>query len=241
MFKILYKFKLVLIFFVAIITILFFILSLFHFPIIQKFPQFITSDNFTSVLLEVIATLLLASIALTQLEKIENTNSADFIHKLKNDFFKGETRNLITLIDLDALKFVENDNMQYFEIIEEKLKDFPEEIVNQLTQKKFYTPYEIDDLLLGHFEDVGLFEQKGILDIEMVYEEFEWYIRTAFENCEIKKYIEYSRKDGKDKDVYDKFEYIYYKCKSFGKCKMEKRSKIFWKIKWWIKEKLKLD
>jgi hypothetical protein len=86
-----------------------------------------------------------------------------------------------------------------------------------------------------------LFEQKRILDIEMVYEEFSWYIETAYENCEIKQYIEYSRKDDKDKDVYDKFEYIYYKCKSFGKCKLENKSKFIWKLKWWIKEILKID
>jgi len=168
--------------------------------------------------------LLAVWIAWKELDEIKNTNSADFIHRLKkNDFFNEKTRNLITIIDLDALKFVENDNMQYFEIIEEKLKDFPGEIVNQLTQKKFYTIYEIDDLLLGHFEDIGLLEQKGILDTEMVYEEFSWYIETVYENCEIKKYIEWSRKDKEDEGIYDKLEYIYYKCKSFGKCKREKK------------------
>jgi hypothetical protein len=241
--KILYKFlKITFIFFIAI-AILFFILCLFHFPIIQKFQQFIISDDFTSVLFQVIATLLFASIALTQLEDIENTNSADFIHKLKNDFFEEKTRILLTLIDLKAIKFIDNGNTAYFEVIEDapRLKDLPDDIKRNLTEKKFYTLHEIDDFLLGHFEDIGLFEQKRILDIEMVYEEFSWYIETAYENCEIKQYIEYSRKDDKDKDVYDKFEYIYYKCKSFGKCKLGSKSKFIWKLKWWIKGILKID
>jgi hypothetical protein len=185
--------------------------------------------------------LLTAWIAWKELDEIKNTNSADFIHRLKNDFFKEETRNLITLIDLDSLKFIEDDDIPYFEVVEEKLENFPEDIKNQLSEKKFYTAYEIDDLLLGHFEDIGLLEQKGVLDIEMVYEEFSWYIETTYDNCEIKKYIKYSRKDGENEDIYDKSEYLYYKCKSFGKNKRENRSKVFWKIKWWIKEILKLD
>jgi hypothetical protein len=184
--------------------------------------------------------LLTTWIAWKELDEIKNTNSADFIYKLKNDFFKEDTRNLITLIDLDALKFIENGDMPYFEVVKEKLENFPEDIMDRLTQKKFYAAYEIDDFLLGHFEDVGLLEQKGVLDIEMVYEEFSWYIETTYENCEIKKYIEYSRRDEEDKDIYDKLEYIYYKCKSFGKSKIEIRSKVLWKIKWWIKERLKL-
>jgi hypothetical protein len=183
--------------------------------------------------------LLTAWIAWKELGEIKNTNSANFIHKLKGDFFKEETRNLITLISLDAIKFTERNGESYFEVDDEKLKNIPDEVKKNLTKKKLYTPYEVDDLLLGHFEDIGLFERKGILDIEMVYEEFEWYIRTVFENSEVNKYIQSERKD--ESDVYDKFEYIYNKCKSFGKNKMEKNSVLVWKTKWWIKEKLKLD
>jgi len=185
--------------------------------------------------------LLTAWIAWKELDEIKNTNSADFIHRLKNDFFKEKTRNLITLIDLDALKFVKNDDNPYFEVVEEKLKNFPEDIRKQLTEKKFYSSYEVDDLLLGHFEDVGLLEQKGVLDIEMVYEMFSWYVETIYENCEIQRYIKHLKRIQNGKDIYDKLDYIYNKCKSFGKCKRENRSKILWKIKWWIREKLKLD
>jgi len=180
-------------------------------------------------------------IAWEELEAIKNTNSADFIHKLKNDFFKENTRILITLIDLEAIKFVKNENIVYFEVIEEnpKLNSLPNDIRKQLTEKKFYTVHEIDDFLLGHFEDIGLFEQKGILDIEMVYEEFGWFIEIVFENCEIKKYIKYEREV--DEDIYDKFEYIYHKSKSFGKCKLKNKNKFIWKLKWWIIRRLNIN
>jgi hypothetical protein len=49
---------------------------------------------------------------------------------------------------------------------------------------------ELDDFLLGHFEDIGLFEEKGLIDTEMVYEEFSYYIFEVFENPEIKKYLD---------------------------------------------------
>ena len=178
-------------------------------------------DGLLSGFIVASVTLLLVRIAWKELDKMVNINSADFIYRLKNDFFTEETRNLITLIDLDAIRFVNNNGIVYFEVIEKKLKDFPEEIIRLLTQKKFYSPYEIDDLLLGHFEDIGLFVQKGVVDIEMAYKEFDWYVKTTYENDEIQKYITHLR-EFEGGDIYDKFEYLYQEFKKLGKLKREK-------------------
>jgi hypothetical protein len=180
---------------------------------------FILNSGFrdTSLLIGLMTTnaeLLIAYVAWIQLNKITNVNSAEFIYKLKKDFFTKEARNLMTLIELDALKYVNDEKLPYFIVLEERIAELPEEIKKELLNKRFYTVYEIDDILLGHFEDIGIFEQSGILDIKMIYEEFSWYIETVYKNCEIQRYIEHERAN--DKEIYNKFEYIYHKCKKLN-------------------------
>ena len=47
----------------------------------------------------------------------------------------------------------------------------------------------MDDYVLGHFEDIGLFWEKGILDIDLIYEEFADYIETVYESKIFKEYL----------------------------------------------------
>lgn len=198
------------------------------------------------------ATLLLFIIAWIQLGKISKTGSADFIHRFKEDFFRPETRRLIMLIDQDCIKF-KDDDLAGFEVIEDPIleqkgrKD-PKNVLRAwkifkslLTRKTpssdktYYTGYELDDLVLGHFEDLGIFEKRGIIKIDMIYEEFGWYIEAVRDNCEIDKYIKSQRAgEPADKDIYDQFDYIYEKSKSFGQAKIHKKSIFLWKIKWWF-------
>jgi hypothetical protein len=80
--------------------------------------------------------------------------------------------------------------------------------------------YELDDLLLGHFEDLGILYENKILDIHMIYEEFDWYIITCWENDDINEYIKYQReKEGWD--IYKRFENIYQKSKLHGITKQD--------------------
>jgi hypothetical protein len=117
----------------------------------------------------------------------------------------------MTLIQLDALKYVNDEKLPYFIVLEERIAELPEEIKKELLNKRFYTVYEIDDILLGHFEDIGIFEQSGILDNKMIYEEFAWYIETIYKNREIQRYIEHERAN--DIEINNRLKYIYYKSK----------------------------
>ena len=170
--------------------------------------------------------------AIEQLDAINKTASADFLMKLKNDFFTKEARILINLLDLDCIKFVKNDDLtdSFFEVDESKINNskLPTEHKKDLLAKKHYTLYEIDDFLLGHFEDVGILVNKGIIDVDVAYEEFFWYASTAWENCEINKYIREQRKDGLD--TYDKFEEIYKEFETYRKkkLKLENNQCRFW-------------
>jgi len=181
---------------------------------------------------------LLSWIAWKELESMNNTTNADFIHKLKNDFFTSRTRKLFILVDLKAVKFItKNDDIIYFEVEEEKIKNQPERIKKRLQSKKIYSSYDVDDILLGPLEDIGLFLRKKIIKIEMTYPEFGYYVMRVYENEEIKKYIEYLRKEEENRDAYENLEFLYNECKKFESCKSCKKSKLIFKLKCLGKQK----
>ena len=131
----------------------------------------------------VIATLFLAWVGWRQLVSINKTSKADFIHKFKKDFFREKTTILIILFDNELLEY-ERDK-SYFKFEEDNMRKSlkGEDFKNSLIQafgyfKTAFNCYEIDDLLLGHFEDLGLFERHGMIDIDMVYELYDWYNET---------------------------------------------------------------
>ncbi|MGC8494254.1 MAG: hypothetical protein ACP5SH_21220 [Syntrophobacteraceae bacterium] len=180
----------------------------------------------------------LVFVAWEELGNLGKTSSADFIHRLKADFFQPQTRTVTALLECDALEFKANsegqsDPFPYFEIKESVIEetDLPEPIKKSLTDKKYYSCWEIDELILGHFEDIGMFEQRGILDFQMVYDEFSWYLEIAWNNDQIRKYINRARDEYKAKRIenafYYYFQYIAIKCNEYedlypGFC-----------LKWW--------
>jgi hypothetical protein len=168
-------------------------------------------------------------VAWEQLGNLGKTTSADFIHKLDNDFFTPKTKRLMSLIDCGALEFKANDEsglsdgekpQPYFEVNEEKLDKarLPEELKKDLYVKKYYSAWDIDDLLIGFFENIGMLEEKGIIDFQLVFDEFSWYIETVWESEDIKEYIRYLRRlpewktDRIDAVLFNQFQYIAVKC-----------------------------
>ena len=89
-----------------------------------------------------------------------------------------------------------------------------------LGRKKYYSVWEVDDLLLGLFENIGMLEQRGIVDFQSVYDVFGWYIETAWKDEHIKEYIKYQRDEEKadriDQAFYSKFQHIATKCLEYG-------------------------
>ncbi len=140
-------------------------------------------------------------VAWSQLKASNAIATADFALRFKSDFFKKETREIMMLLTENLLQFETEGDFAYF-----KITPFDFET------KAMYSVYEVDDFLLAHLEDLGMFEEKGILDIDYIYEGFSWFIVAAFENEQIKKYIEWSRSDGED--IYEKLECIYHKVKA---------------------------
>ena len=143
------------------------------------------------------------------MDAIYKTTSATLLIDFKNNFFTPDNREIFALIDDERISF----DGEGFRISD---------------SEKRLSPYEIDDFL-GHFDDLGTLEQAGFIELPLIYELFSYYIESSWENEEIQKYIGTQRepKDGKDIywDVYDKFEYIYNECLSYGKRKKDQKKR----------------
>src|ERR1017187_7444175 len=62
-----------------------------------------------------VITIILVLVAWVQLRDLARTSRADFIFRLKNDFFTAEARRLLFLVEEDLLRF-EDDKIPYFSI-----------------------------------------------------------------------------------------------------------------------------
>jgi hypothetical protein len=192
----------------------------------------------------VLATLVLVWIAKKQLGGLSKTAKADFNKKFNDDFFNDTTRKIVMLFDYDALRFM-NVEIKYGEY--KTTKSFPyflinEDVINQLKispeelkllhDKKLFTGFEIDDFLLGYFEDIGLFEKKKLIDISDVYNDFDWYLNIIWNNEEIKKYVwSQIELENDGNDIYEYTKYIYEKCSSYRDAKLDGRVMWWWKFK----------
>lgn len=177
-----------------------------------------------------VATVWLVYVALKELGDGNRTSRADFIRRFCDLFFREETRDLIMLLDNKALSFRQG-KFPYFEIIENAVKQWPimESKKKALLERKLYSEYEVDDWLLGQFEDLAAFEKSGLLDIEEIYNDFSWYIEVAWDNREIQAYIKDQRKEEDSKDAYEYFEELAGKLTAYGKKK--RRSGMWWQFR----------
>lgn len=194
-----------------------------------------------------IATILLWLVALQELAYSNKIAKTDFAHRFTLEFNREETRDLVMLFNHNALKFKiknievkENDSNSdnislYFEIQKDILTKL---VVSEKKKKEFhaksiYTAFEVDDFMLGYFEEMAALEKRGMLTIEVIYDNFDFYFDFIWNNEEIKKYIMYERENEKDgEDIYEDFEYIVDKCDSYGKAKLAKKWIWLWKVKW---------
>ena len=166
-----------------------------------------------------IATLLILWLAWVQLRAMNKTSKASFANDFTKDFFNPKTRLLTMLFNYELLKFrtqetgkhkESNKEYAYFELDRETLsKAIKIDDEDKKELKNIYSAFEIDDALLGFFEDIGNYVEKELLDDKMVYDSFDWYIGEIGSNEEVIKYINWQRSDGGD--IYSGFEGIYRK------------------------------
>ena len=200
----------------------------------------------------VIVTFILLLVAYFQLSNIKKTARAEYIKRLNDSFFTEETRNLMVLlfnsaIELSTLPIMDEegktkiDELPYFKIKEfvlEQLKNSG--LISFADWRKGYNAFEIDDLLIGHLDDVGRFEKNGLLDIHTAYSTFGYYVlelvgENEEEKTEVRKYLN----DQECQGNYDDLEYIYEEFVSYknvkNKCWCKRR---LWSIRHSLKKYL---
>jgi hypothetical protein len=160
-------------------------------------------------LLTALATIVLAYIAWKQIGDLKKTAKADFLHKLKEGFFTKEARDIVILLELDALLFeseLKHKDFAVFKVnVPAKLKEYLKDSID--FDRQYYTTQEMDDFILGHLEDAGLLLKNKTIDIKDADQQFQYYTQLIFENKEIQKYIQWARKD--DNDIYSNLQYIF--------------------------------
>lgn len=154
-----------------------------------------------------LSTLILVIVGLFQLRSIRKTSNADFIHRLRDDFFTDKARYFIELIDKKLITFSIKSNEPKFLKIDEINSEPYDEI----------SVYEIDDFILGPLEDVATYEYEGIIKLGMIYSIFSWYIEIVWKNESIQEYIKWQRKQKNCEDINLGLERLYNKCIRYKK------------------------
>lgn len=154
-------------------------------------------------------------LAFQQLRSIRRTSGADFTKRFADSFFTVETRLLLTLLMNSALEFEVRDICEGGK----KVGEFPffkikRNVVSQLEgiielnkTKAGYSAFEVDDLLLGHFDDMGWFVKCGLVDFRMADQMMGYYIAEVFDAPAIQHYLDY------EKGAFPDFQAIAGRCK----------------------------
>jgi hypothetical protein len=161
-----------------------------------------------------IVTGVVASFAAYQLRSILRTSRADFTKRFIDSFFVEDSRTLFTLLLNSALEFA----VRKIEVGGDEIDELPylrikKEIADQLTgivpfnpDKTGYSAFEVDDFLLGHFEDVGWYVQQKLMNLKSADQSFGYYVIATVEHSEMGKFLDHQR----SKEFgYDDLEWLY--------------------------------
>jgi hypothetical protein len=169
-----------------------------------------------------ISALIIVLLGCVQLKNFNNSKKADFVHRLKTDFFTEQSSTLIVLIDNNLLKFDTISNKKdsidfgFFSVDTLKINRIKSKLPN-LFVKTNYSAYDVDNYILNPLDELGQLYKRNILDIDYIYDGFGYYVESVYENVQIQKYIEWVRADENSKDTFENFDYIYNEIKKYEK------------------------
>lgn len=123
---------------------------------------------------------------------------ADFIFRLRNDFYSKKNKLIMFFIENDFIEFKENNKENkkydsYFVIKEKCVNELPIQFneFKIFAQKSNYAIHiqDMDNYVLGYLNDIGEYWKNGTIDIDYIANSFEYPIRIVLENEVIKNYI----------------------------------------------------
>jgi hypothetical protein len=150
-------------------------------------------------------------VAWTELGAVRKTASADFIHRLKDDFFTPEATSIIQLLSEKHLKFIEAVDNPYF----------------VTANNSRFSVFEFDRHVMLPLENLGALAHRGLVDIELAYEFFAWHVDLVWENEAVRAYVGWTRSDPSDADYFCCLESLnaaFATCERTGKhtCRVQK-------------------
>lgn len=153
-------------------------------------------------IIAVLIALLSLVVVFFQLRIYTKTMNADFIFRLRNDFYSKKNKFIMFFIENDFIEFKENKEKgkeyeSYFEINRVKV----EKLQEQFSAFKKYakeTEYAIhiqdmDNYVLGYLEDIGEFNKRKVVDFTYILISFGYSILKVYENKAIIDYIKWVR------------------------------------------------
>jgi len=146
-------------------------------------------------------TLLLVYVAWRQLGNLAASSTADFLFRLKSDFFTEQTRKLVFLIEEDLLRF-EDAEIPYFSIPDFYKPELAPRFQELRITERTISTYVLDDIILGPLEDVAFYLGQKRITRKQVYEEFSYYIDLCAKSSAIEDYKRACRRRPGDSDVY---------------------------------------
>jgi hypothetical protein len=154
-----------------------------------------------------VVTALLAWVAWKQLGSLAESSTADFLFRLKSDFFTERARRLVFLIEQDLLKF-EDAAIPFFskpDFNKPELKPRLQEL--GITDSTIST-YLLDDIILGPLEDVWSYLSEKHITRNQVYAVFSYYIEICAESHAIQDYKEACRRQPGKSDIYTGLDHL---------------------------------
>ena len=152
-----------------------------------------------------VLTAALVLVAWRELGALARTSKADFIFRLKNNFFTEDARRLLFLVEEDLLQF-EDSEIPYFTIRKINDPSLRDRFAELGVKCSTVSTYDVDDILLGPLEDVAIFLTGKLITEQHAYGMFDTYVKLCADNAEIWKYIESTRRKQGDSDIYSGFE-----------------------------------
>lgn len=167
------------------------------------------------------AAVALAYFAWRELRALTRTSKADFIYRLKKDFFVAKSRQLRFLVENHLLEFrtatlrqscasLANTKIPYFRVVGASEPTVAVRMKELGINYESVSKYVVDDKLLGPLEDVGMFWVMNAINDRQAYDEFHTFLAMCANNKEIQRYIRYCMEHGHP-DAWCKFRALHVK------------------------------
>ena len=146
-------------------------------------------------------TALLVWVAWKQLGSLADSSTADFLFRLKSDFFTDQARKLVFLIEQNLLKF-EDAAIPHFSIPDFHKAELKLRLQELGITESTVSTYLVDDVILGPLQDVAFYLSEKRITQKQVYAVFSYYICICAESHAIQDYKNECRKQPGKSDVY---------------------------------------